>query len=266
MTIKGYAESTQRSYIYHLQEFALYFKSCPSKLEEGHVIEYLRHLSEDKGLSKSAINSAYSGIKLLFVHTLDKPWNTVHLPRPKRNQVLPIILSVSQVKAIFSATTNLKHQTILMLIYSSGLRLEEVCGVQVRDIISSRKLLFVRQGKGGKDRYRILPDSMLGQLAIYRKIYRPYKWLFSGQNPSQPYSKSSVQSIYKASKEKAGIIQSGGVHQLRHCFATHLVEAGMDIATLQKLLGHSSLKATSVYLHLSGVGLSDFEHPLDKKC
>lgn len=122
---------------------------------------------------------------------------------------------------------------------------------------------FVRQAKGAKDRYSILSDVMLRQLVEYRNYYRPDYWLFTGRDPSSPISKRSIQTIYQKAKRKAAVIQQGGVHQLRHCFATHMVESGMNISSLQKLLGHTSLKTTAVYLHLSNNDFSDFNHPLD---
>lgn len=264
MTIKGYAESTKTSYIYNLQQFALYFNSCPTKLEEAQVIEYLRHLAIDKGMSKSAMNAAYSAIKILFVNILDKPWNTLHVPRPPCSKTLPSILSREQIQMLFKVTTNVKHRTILMLIYCSGLRVSEASKLKVKDIIRCRKVIHIRQGKGAKDRYSILSEKMLEQLSAYSALYRPRDWLFTGQNPANPYSKTSISKIYKKAKATAGIKQTGGVHQLRHCFATHLLEAGMPLPSLQKLLGHTSLKATSIYLHLSKDDFSDFEHPLDK--
>ena len=263
MIIKGYAEATKTSYIYNLQQFALYFNSCPSKLEESHVIAYLRHLAIDKGMSKGALNAAYSAIKILFVNILDKPWNTLHIPRPPRGKTLPSVLSKEQVQTLFEVTKNVKHKTILMLIYCTGLRVSEASKLKVKDIIPCRKVIHIRQGKGAKDRYSILSDRMLAQLTTYRGLYRPTDWLFTGQNPTQAYSKSSISCIYQQAKKKAKIPQTGGVHQLRHCFATHMLEAGMSLPSLQKLLGHSSLRATSIYLHLSKDDFSDFQHPLD---
>lgn len=264
LTIGGYSSSTKKSYIFHLQEFALYFNRCPSQLSEPHIIEYLRHLAEDKAVSKSTINSAYSALKLLFTHILDHPWNKLHLPRPKREKKLPIVLSTEQVQQIFSVTTNIKHRTLLMLTYSAGLRLGEATQVKVKHITKCRKRIFIQQGKGGKDRYSILSDKMLEQLELYQKQYRPYNWLFSGAQINQPISNRTLQKIYAQAKRKAKILEPGGVHQLRHCFATHLLEAGMSIFNLQKLMGHTSIKTTSIYLHTASTDFSDFQHPMDK--
>ena len=264
MTVRCYAEATKKAYIYQLQEFARYFNRCPSELGEVEVLEYLRYLREDKKQSKSVVHCAYSGIKLLFVHILEKSWNTKLLIRPRREQKYPTILSVAQVKDLLDLTQNEKHRTILMLIYCSGLRLGEVTRIRVKDLVFSRQRVFIRQGKGSKDRYGLLSETMIAQIKLYRRRYAPQNWLFNGAHFDKPISVSTVRAIYKQAKQRAGIAQTGGVHQLRHCFATHAIEAGMDVSTLQKLLGHSSLGTTAIYLHLKNDDLSGFAHPLDQ--
>lgn len=264
LLLKGYAESTRKTYIYHLQEFALHFNTCPSTLEEEHVIIYLAFLRRDKQRSASTISQAYSAIKILFTAILAKPWNEVRLPRPKREKNLPIVLSVAQVNALIDQTSNLKHRTLLMLTYGAGLRLGEVSKLRVRDINIARKVVFVRRGKGNKDRYTILPDKVIDLITTYRKQYRPRHWLFEGIQPTKPLALTSIQSVYQQAKRRAGIEQAGGIHQLRHCFATHLVESGTSIQQVQKLLGHSSIRTTLVYLHLANDDFVDIEHPLDR--
>lgn len=262
---KGYAGSTIKSYIHHLQSFALHFGKCPSLLGESHVIEYLSYLIEHKQLSKSTLNTAYSAIKILFTNVLDKPWDSTKIPRAKRAKTLPIILSVSEVERLFDVTTNNKHKAILMLLYSSGLRLGELCQLEKRDVLFNRQLVFVRKGKGGKDRYTVLSQRTVEQLKIYLKYYRPDKWLFPGQAASKPIAPTTVKAIYVKAKSKAGINIQGGLHQLRHSFATHMIETGMPVHQLQKLLGHSSIKTTMVYVHLSNDYLDDFKHPMDQR-
>ena len=263
MIIKGYAEATKKTYIQRLKLFALHYNCCPSRLDENDVIAYLKYLSEVQKASQSTLSAAYSAIKILFVNVLDRNWNSVKLPRPKRHKKLPVILSGEEVQSLFEVTTNIKHRALLMLIYSAGLRVSEVPKMRVRDLLFSRKQVFVRQAKGAKDRYSILSDSAIVGLRLYLKIYRPYKWLFCGQLAERPLSIRTIGAVYKQAKTKARILQPGGVHQLRHCFATHMLEAGMDIFTLQRLLGHTSIKTTATYLHLSDYDFSDFKHPLD---
>ena len=153
LTIRGYASATKKSYLYHLRQFALYFNSCPSELGESDIIEYLRHLAADKKVAASTINTAYSSFHLLYTRILERPWNSIQIPRPKRKKKLPVVLSEEQVQKIFAVTTYIKHRTILMLTYSAGLRLGEASRVKVKHLIKSRKRIFIQQGKGGKDRY-----------------------------------------------------------------------------------------------------------------
>lgn len=264
MSLKGYAETTKKAYIFRIQEFALHFNSCPSLLDESHAAEYLQYLLVQRKVSKSTVNAAYSAIKILFVNVLDKPWNTLKLPRVRGDKKLPVVFTAQQVISLIDNTSNLKHRSILSLFYSSGIRKNELCRLQVKDLVFSRKRVFIRKAKGNKDRYALLTDSTIALLKEYIKLYRPSKWLFSGQNPANPYSHSSVQRIYEQAKARVGLDGEGGVHQLRHCFATHALENGMNLAALQKLLGHASLKTTQIYLHLTNDDLSDFQHPLDR--
>lgn len=263
MIIKGYAEATKNTYIQRLKLFALHYNCCPSQLEQSNVMAYLKYLSVEKKASQSTLSASYSAIKILFVNVLGKDWNSVKLPRPKRQKKLPVVLSLKQVQAIFEETQNLKHKTFLMLVYSAGLRVGEAHRMRVRDLLFSRKMLFVRQAKGAKDRYSILNDTVIKQLQLYLKVYRPSNWLFCGQNPQRSLTISSMGKIYQQAKRRTRIVQPGGIHQLRHCFATHMLEAGMDIFTLQRLLGHTSIRTTAIYLHLSDSDFSDFKHPLD---
>lgn len=264
LSLKGYAERTKKSYIYRIQEFALYFNCCPSRLDQQHVADYLRHLLTEREVSKSTVNAAYSALKILFVNVLGKPWDTVKLPRVRKEKKLPAVFTSRQVIDMIDNTPNLKHRTILSLFYSAGLRKNELCNLKIRDLKFAKKRVLVRNAKGNKDRYALLTDSTIALLKDYLRIYRPHKWLFCGQNPARPYSLSSVQKIYEKAKARVGLCAEGGVHQLRHCFATHALENGMNLAALQKLLGHASLKTTQVYLHLTNDDLSGFQHPLDR--
>lgn len=265
MTLKGYSPYTQRSYLQHLQSFALHFGCCPSKLSTHHVKTYLHHLVTERGLSKSTLNAAYSALKLLFVKILEKTWNGVELPRPKRSKTLPVVLSRQEVQRIFDALDNVKHRTLLMLIYCGGLRVSEAVCLQAEDIDSRRMLIRIRQGKGHKDRYTLLSAVMLDQLRHYWRLYRPPgRWLFTGYNPHEHLSIRTAQVVYAQAKGRAGVRKRGGVHQLRHCFATHLIEDGVDVTRVQFLLGHAHLSTTARYLHLSPGGFSGIEHPMDK--
>lgn len=265
MTLKGYSLHTQRTYLQHLQSFALHFGCCPSKLDDGHIKTYLHHLVAERELSKSTLNAAYSALKLLFVNILDRPWSGLKLPRPKRLKTLPVVLSRQEVQLIFDALDNAKHRTLLMLIYCGGLRVSEAVCMWAEDIDSRRMLIRIRQGKGHKDRYTILSAVMLEQLRHYWRLYRPQgPWLFTGYHPNEHLSIRTAQTVYAQAKGRAGVRKRGGVHQLRHCFATHLIEDGVDVTKVQFLLGHAHLSTTARYLHLSPGGFSGIEHPMDK--
>lgn len=188
MTLKGYAESTKRSYIFRIQEFALYFNSCPSLLNQNHVAQFLQYLLEERKVTKSTVNTTYSAIKILFVNVLDKSWDAVKLPRVRNDKKLPIIFTPQQVIRLIDSTPNLKHRSILSLFYSSGMRRDELCQLRVKDLVFSRKRVFIRKGKGNKDRYALLTDNTIALLKEYIKVYRPYKWLFAGQNPANAYT------------------------------------------------------------------------------
>jgi site-specific recombinase XerD len=185
------------------------------------------------------------------------------MPPYKKVNKLPEILSTDEVERLLCAVTNQKHRTVLMSAYAAGLRLSEIVNLKLGDIDSKRMMIHVKQGKGSKDRYTILSKRLLEQLRIYWKGYRPSEWLFSGRKPGQPISPSTAAAIYYNAKDKAGIKKGKGIHTLRHCFATHLLEAGVDLRTIQVLMGHSSIMTTIIYLKVSRKRLSSVQSPLD---
>lgn len=264
MQLRGYSDATIRSYIGHLKHFALYYNCCPSQLGLEAVQFYLLYLIREKNYTQSSVNGAYSAIKILFENVLDKKWDSQKIPRTKRKPTLPSVLSRQAVAKLFEVTTNTKHQSILMMLYSGGLRLSEVAHLKLTDIDSKRMLVKVNQGKGKKDRYTILSEKMLVQLRLYFKRYRPNIYLFNGSDALSPISVRTIQSVFIRARKKAGIIQPATVHTLRHCFATHLIEDGVSISKVQLLMGHTDVSTTSRYLHLSTKHLNDINHPMDK--
>ncbi|WP_341462423.1 tyrosine-type recombinase/integrase [Clostridium tyrobutyricum] len=185
------------------------------------------------------------------------------IPRIKERRRLPVVLSPEEVKDIFDATRNIKYKTILMTIYSAGLRVSEVCNLKVTDIDSKNMQIFIKQGKGKKDRYSLLSKSNLQILREYWKTYKPEEHLFSGRYRTDAITTRSVQKIFQKSKEKAGITKPATVHTLRHSFATHLLDAGTDICYIQRLLGHTRITTTTIYLHLRRMDLLNIKSPLD---
>lgn len=263
MDLKGYSSSTQTTYIRMVEGFAKYYRKSPENLSENEIRQYLHYLIKENK-SDSYISCAYSALKFLYQVTLKRNWNDYRIPRTKVRKRLPEVLDVSEINALIQVTKNVKHRTILMTIYAAGLRVSEAANLKIGDIDSKRMQLRIQQGKGNKDRYTILSEVNLSQLRTYWKEYRPETWLFPGCTLNKAISTRTIQKVFENSKLKAGITKNVTVHSLRHSFATHLLEAGTDIYHIQRLMGHSSAKTTSVYIHLKQEDLLKVKSPLDQ--
>lgn len=263
MELKGYSRQTIKSYISHIKRYTSYIGMSPAEAGEVEIKRYLYHQISDQKRSRSYVNQTYSALKVFYERVVKSPVAMGQIPRIKKAKKLPVVLSTDEVGRLLVALENLKHRTILTVIYSAGLRLGEACQLKVSDIDAARMQIRVRQGKGIKDRYTILAKGTLHLLRQYWQSYRPTDWLFAGQNPIHPIHGRSVQKILKDALEKAEITKTASVHTLRHCFATHLLEAGVDVYYIQKLMGHSSVKTTSIYLHVTTRDLSRIKSPLD---
>lgn len=263
LELKGFSLKTQQSYLRHVVAFSKYYQKSPEILGTEEIKDYLHHLIAEKNLSKSYVNQAYSGLKLLYETTLNKQWDMKKIPRTKKEQKLPQVLSQKEVKSILASVRNLKHKAILTTIYAAGLRVGEVVNLKISDIDSPNMQIRVRQGKGGKDRLTLLSEGNLIILRDYFKYFRPIDWLFPGVDKDKPLSTRSVERIMDMAVENAGITKPVTVHTLRHSFATHLLESGVDIYYIQRLLGHSNIKSTSIYLHMTNMKLKNIKSPLD---
>jgi len=263
LQLRGLSPKTQKIYLSQVRSFALYFKRSPEQLGEREVKEYLLHIIRDKKASGSTINQCYNALRFLYRTTLKQNWVVEKIPYPKTRKKLPVVLDRAEVDALFSVTKNLKHKAILMITYSSGLRLSETAHLKVSDIDSKRMMIKVSDGKGGKDRYTILSSVALEVLRQYWRKYRPKEWLFPGYRDDKPISDRSIQKIFGKAKTLAGIKKPASAHTLRHSFATHLLEAGTDLHHIQLLLGHKSPKTTTIYLHVSRKDLARVISPLD---
>lgn len=263
MELRGYSPKTIKNYIYHVSGFVGFYKKSPNLLGENEIRQYLHHCITEKRLSEGTVNIGYIALKFLYTKVLYKPWNVEKLTRIKERRRLPIVLSPEEVKKIFDATENLKHKAILMTIYSSGLRVSEACNLKITDIDSKNMQIFIREGKGKKDRYTLLSKSNLEVLREYWKEYRPKEFLFSGRYRTDAITSRSVQRIFEKARKKAGISKHASVHTLRHSFATHLLDAGTDICYIQRLLGHTRITTTTIYLHLRRMDLLSIKSPLD---
>ena len=206
-------------------------------------------------------NQFISGIKKFFEFK-GYAYGEIHIERPRKEKKLPIVLSTGEIKSIFNSVTNLKHKTLLSLLYSAGLRIGEAINLEVTDIDSKRMLIHIKQAKGKKDRYTLLSLAFVKLLRTYYVAYKPTKYLFEGQN-REKYSNTSAQKVLKTAVFKAGIKKKVTLHSLRHSFATHLLEKGTDIRYIQELLGHSSPKTTMIYTHVTETSLKNIKNPFD---
>lgn len=265
LELRGYSPRTINSYSRYLHRFLTLTNKSVSDITAEDLRLYL-HSLVCKKVSTSYINSVYSSTSLFFNHVLKRPFNLQHVPRVKNSKKLPSVLSFSEVTAILDATVNVKHKAILMTAYSSGLRVSEVLSLKVSDIDSSNMQIHVRSGKGDKDRYTLLSQKTLLFLRQYFREYRPNDWLFySGSDKSTALHSRTAQVTFNASKKKAGIIKPATFHSLRTSFATHLLINGTDLFTIKNLLGHSDIKTTMVYLHLTPSRVLSVSSPYDNE-
>lgn len=264
LTLRAYSKSTIRTYGNEFLAFLLTLKNRPANtLESDMVKRYISYCIRELKLSENTIHSRLNALKYYYEQVLKQDRFLIDIPRPKRHLMLPKVLSKEQVALLINSIENTKHRIILMLAYGCGLRVSEVVRLKVSDIDGDRKLLFVEKGKGKKDRVVSLSVYLLVMLREYYKQYRPKHFLFEGQFEGEHLSARSVQSVLQKAKTKAGIVQSGGMHLLRHSFATHLLEKGIDVVFIQKLLGHNDIKTTLRYLHVSNKELVQIISPID---
>jgi len=261
----GAKPRTQKAYLREAENLAKYFNRSPADLGENELKEYLLYLIKERHLSEGTFRFYVAGLKFLYRTTLKREWPVEKIKHPRAKSKLPIVLDLSEVKSLFSATRNLKHKAMLMITYSSGLRVSETARLRLTDIDSKRMTVRISQGKGGKDRYSILSQTTLEHLRQYWQKYRPTEWLFEGQNKDNHITLYTIQSVFRAAKKRARIAKPVSVHTLRHSFATHLIEAGTSLHHVQLLLGHRSPTTTTVYLHVSRLNLARVKSPLDKK-
>jgi site-specific recombinase XerD len=234
------------------------------ELNEEHVRAFLLDITRNRKLSATTNNQALAGLQHLFFGVLERPIKTKGMRRRKDRRALPVVLSREEVALLINTPMNLKHRTLIMTLYSTGVRVNELINLKVPDIRSARMQVLVRQGKGNKDRLVMLSKRLLETLRTYWKVYRPKTWLFPSRNPAQHLNASTVQRVVKQAGLDAGLTQRVTPHVLRHCFATHLLENGTNLKYIQELLGHRSIHSTMVYLHVCGKSLTDIPSPLDQ--
>ena len=263
LTIRALAENTQKSYLQAVTGLARYYRRSPDQLSAQQVQAYLLWLHQERHLSWQSCNAIRHGLRFFYHITLGWPETHFYLPGAKEPSKLPEVLSHQEVVRLFTVTTNAKQRTLLMTTYAAGLRASEVTRLKITDIDSGRMCIRVEQGKGAKDRYLPLSPRLLAQLREYWRRCRPPLWLFPGHPSDRPMSRHGALHIYATAKAKAGITKQGGIHILRHAFATHLLEAGTEPEVLQQLMGHGSIRSTMRYLHIARARTTATTSPLE---
>jgi integrase/recombinase XerD len=259
MQLRGYALKTQEAYVGAVKQLAEYYHKSPNQITDEELREYFLYLKNDKHASHSAYTLALHGLRFFYHHTLGRVDVVLDWVRPPKEKKLPVVLSVEEVHHILNCIHRPHYRVCLSTIYSCGLRLQEGVNLQVQDIDAERKMLHVRHGKGNKDRYVPLPDHTLVMLRRWWKVHRHPVWLFPARTParlspstaSRPLDGRGVQMAFKLALQESGVPKAATVHTLRHSYATHLLEAGVNLRLIQAYLGHSSPQTTALYTHLT---------------
>ncbi len=265
---RNYSEATTRCYIRTVEDFSRYFNRPPDRLGPGHIREYQAHLFSKKKLKPGTVTQRLAALRFFYIKTLKKAWSIAETPYPKKALRLPTILSQEEVARLIDAARTPHQRILLMTLYATGVRRAELARLKLSDIDSQRMVIHVQGGKGRKDRDVMLSSKLLEELREHwRRLRRkPSTWLFPGNRwhtGDHPIDTKVVWYACKEAAQRAGISKKVHPHTLRHCFATHLLEAGADLRTIQILLGHHALKETTVYLHLSQRHLNATASPLD---
>lgn len=256
MQQRGFSERTHESYLHAVKQLARYYRRSPSELGIDELQAFFKYLAVERGLSPASCRLYLNGVRFLYLHVLHWKEFEVPLVVPKRQQRIPELLTRAEVARIVAACNNPKHRMLLTLCYGCGLRVSELVAVRVRHIDGERKLLRIEQGKGAKDRLVPLSPGLLDALRRYWSRYRPGDWLFpSAHAPDTPLGVTTAQKAFLRAKRNSGVTKDGGIHSLRHAYATHQLENGLPVHQLQRLLGHGNLQSTMRYIHwVPGVG------------
>ena len=262
LRLKNFSDDTIKVYVHAVKKFALFLGRSPDESTAQDVRAFMIH-QLDRGLSRSYCVILRNALRHLFVDTLGRTDELKAVPRPKREQRLPVVLSRQEVQRLFAVVENIKHRALFMVAYDAGLRLSEVLNLRIEDIDSQRMVIRICQGKGKKDRYGRLSKGLLKLLREYWRVCRPESFLFPGACLHKRYDVSTPGQILKTLCRKAGISKCVSMHTLRHSFATHLLEAGTNLRVIQQLLGHANIQTTCLYTHISIEGLREAPSPME---
>ena len=264
LTLQRLAPATKEAYYRAVKELADYYDTKrPDTLSNDQIQDYLIYIIQTRKLAWASCNIIFCGLKKYYRDHLGRDQTEFTIPPRGRSKKIPLLLSKEDVIRLLEAPANLKHRALLATVYGSGLRVSEVVRLRPEDLDSDRMTIRVEQGKGRKDRYTVLSRHCLGLLRLYWKLAKPEEWLFFGRDKNNPMPINTAQRIFYNAKQAAGINKGRGIHTLRHCFATHSLDAGVEIYVIKRWMGHSSLKTTYGYIHLCPEYLSKAENPLD---
>jgi integrase/recombinase XerD len=263
LRIRNYSQTTVDCYVRSVAEFAKHFNKPPDQLGPEEIRSWQLHLLNEKHVKQSTFMQAVSGLRFFYRNTLNRQVEIERIPLPRREKKLPIILSKEEVKALLTAPTNLGHRAILATMYGAGLRVSEATSLKIQDLDRSRKIIRVCGGKGRKDRQVMLPDPLREVLIAYWRWKRPTDWLFPGSKAGCPLTTKAVFFTCKKAAKLAGITKPVHPHSLRHAFATHLLEDGVNLFVIQELMGHADVKTTAEYLHVSNTAIRSTRSPLE---
>ena len=263
MQIRNFATSTIDSYTWHVDKFCTHFGKLPEDLGPEEIRLYQLYLVNEKKASWSSFNQAVCALRFLYEITLGKPWAIKHIPFGKRPKKLPLVLSGQEASRLIECTENLKHRMVLLTCFATGLRLAEATHLKVSDVDGQRAQIRVSCGKGSKERRVPASPRLLDELRAYWKIHRPSNYLFPGKTPNVPLSSATIQKACKLSVAQARITTPATPHTLRHSYATGMLEAGVDLLTISKLMGHSSFVTTMIYLHVRQQHFDRVPSPID---
>jgi site-specific recombinase XerD len=264
MVLRGMSPRTRESYLAAVAALAKHYRRSPDQISEREVQDYLLYLLEERRLAWSSCNIATHGLKFFYHVTLKHSEAQFSIPHRRAPSRLPQILSRDEVQRLIKLTTHVKHRMLLMTTYAAGLRVSEVVHLKLGDIDAQRMAIRIEQGKGAKDRDSLLSPRLLAELRAYWRLYRPREWLFPKSRVAhEPMNPTTAQKVFYQAEARAGITKRCGIHGLRHAFATHLLESGVDLHTIQRLLGHGHLSTTLRYFHLAQKDLARTPSPLD---
>jgi integrase/recombinase XerD len=265
LRLRRYAANTQKAYLGAVVGLTKHYRISPDQLSAHQVQDYVLYLMLERELRWNTVNAICSGLAFFYTHTLKRLDVAAAMPVRRRPRELPEILSGDELCALFAAADHPQHRALLMTTYGGGLRVSEVVKLRPEDIDKDRMMIRVVNGKRAKDRYTLLSVRLLEELRAYWRAFRPRSnaWLFPARRPEKHFSDDKAREVFNQAKAKAGIRKGGSIHLLRHCFATHLLEAKVDLPTIQMLMGHASIDTTAMYLHVTRKKLDATQNPLD---